>query len=135
MPGFATADRGWIRAGLLYFAIVFAAGFIFGAIRELLLVPRFGQRYAELIEAPFMLAVIFLTARWLARGELSGEPAVEKLKTGFFALALLLIAEVSVVLTLRGLTIPEYIAQRDPLAGAAYMVMLLIFALAPARRY
>jgi len=41
-----------LRAGALYFAIVFGVGFLLGPIRILWIVPRVGTRTAELIEAP-----------------------------------------------------------------------------------
>lgn len=37
-----------IKAGLAYFALVFGTGFVLGAVRVTLLVPRFGERIAEL---------------------------------------------------------------------------------------
>jgi hypothetical protein len=40
-----------LKVGALYFAAVFATGFVLGAIRTLWLVPRMGTRAAELIEA------------------------------------------------------------------------------------
>lgn len=42
-----------VTTGLLYFAFVFAVGFVLGPIQELWAVPRFGRRAAELLEAPF----------------------------------------------------------------------------------
>ena len=56
-----------LKAGALYFALVFGAGFALGTLRVLFVVPRLGGRNAELIEAPFMLVVTFLAARWTAR--------------------------------------------------------------------
>jgi hypothetical protein len=50
-----------LTAGLAYFALVLAAGFVFGCFRVLLIVPRVGER----IEAPMMLAAIVLAARWV----------------------------------------------------------------------
>ena len=41
-----------IKAGIAYFAVVLGAGFILGSIRVPLLVPRLGERIAELIEMP-----------------------------------------------------------------------------------
>ena len=37
-----------VKAGVLYFAIVFGAGFALGPIRILWAVPRYGTRVAEL---------------------------------------------------------------------------------------
>ncbi len=36
-----------------------------GPVRIFFIVPRFGDRTAELLEAPIMLAVIILAARWV----------------------------------------------------------------------
>lgn len=58
------------RYGLLYFATVFAAGFILGTIRVLSLEPWLGARYAELLEMPIMLAVVYFSARyWVKRAQ------------------------------------------------------------------
>jgi len=46
-----------LRAGVLYFALVFGAGFALGTIRTLWTAPSFGTRTAELMEMPIMLAV------------------------------------------------------------------------------
>ena len=44
-----------LKSGALYFALVFGAGFVFGTIRVLLVVPRIGTRTTELIEMPVMI--------------------------------------------------------------------------------
>ena len=118
------------RSALLYFAFVFAAGFVLGAIRVPLLVPRLGERAAELIEAPIMLGVIWLSARAVVRRFPADRPA-RLLGSGMLALALLLALELTVVLRLRGLTIDEYVSQRDSVAGGVYAALLVIFALMP----
>jgi hypothetical protein len=38
-----------LKAGVLYFGTVFAAGFALGMVRVLWMVPQFGVRAAELI--------------------------------------------------------------------------------------
>ena len=43
-----------LKAGVLYFALVFGAGFVLGPIRILWVVPRFGTSMAELMETPIM---------------------------------------------------------------------------------
>ena len=56
-----------VKFGLLYFTLVFVAGFILGTTRVLLLVPQVGERNAELIEMPLMLVVIYFSARFIVR--------------------------------------------------------------------
>ena len=120
-----------LKAGALYFALVFGAGFVFGAIRVLCMVPRLGTRTAELMEAPVMFAITVLAARWVAR-RLSLPPAPSvRLAVGFLALGLMLVAEFTIVLGLRGLTFRGYLASRDPLSGTVYFALLAIFALMP----
>jgi type IV secretory pathway TrbD component len=50
---------------------------------------------------------------------------------GCVSLGLLLVAEFALVLWLRGLSITEYLASRDPVSGAVYYVMLGVFAIMP----
>ncbi|MCC6362393.1 MAG: hypothetical protein IT165_02655 [Bryobacterales bacterium] len=117
------------KAAALYFILVFAAGFVLGPIRILLLVPRVGERWAELMEMPLMLGVIFLAARYtVSRFHLSG---TARLAAGLLALFFMLLAELTVVLRIRGLDIAGYLAGRDPISGAAYLLMLGVFALMP----
>ena len=120
-----------LKAGVLYFALVFAVGFVLGTIRTLWIVPSLGARTAELMEMPIMLAAIVLAARWVSRRLLSAPTLATRLGVGFVALGFLLVTEFTVVLWFRGLTINEYFAGRDPIAGAAYVMMLGVFAVMP----
>jgi hypothetical protein len=120
-----------LKTGALYFALVFGAGFLLGPIRILWLEPRVGTRWAELTEAPIMLVVMLLAARWIGRRfGVPRTPSV-RLGMGFVALALMLVAEFGLVLSLRGMTIEQYFATRDPVSGTVYYAMLLLFALLP----
>ena len=61
-------------------------------------------------------------------------PATQRasyLVSGGIALILLIAVELSVVLTIRGMSMSQYLAERDPVAGSVYVVMLVIFALMP----
>ena len=118
------------KAAILYFAVVFGAGFIFGVIRLLFVVPRVGIRTAELAETPVMVAVSFFAARWIVRG-LPGRSTRERIMIVAVALVFLIAVEFSIVLSVRGLTVNDYIAHRDPVSGTAYLIALLIFALMP----
>ena len=120
-----------LQAGVAYFALVFGAGFVLGVIRELWAAPRFGPRAAELMEMPVMLVVIVFAAFWIiARFGLSPAAPV-RIAMGVVAIALLLAAEFSLVIWLRGLTMEEYLAARDPVSGAVYAVMLALYAMMP----
>jgi hypothetical protein len=120
-----------LRAGLTYFLAVFAVGMLLGTIRVLWVVPRFGERAAELAETPIMLLVTVLAARWVVQRHEIPARLAQRLAVGALALALLLACELTVVLALRGLSLQQYLEGRDPLAGMAYVAALLFFAVAP----
>jgi type IV secretory pathway TrbD component len=120
-----------VKAGVFYFAVVFGAGFVLGTIRTLWVVPRIGARTAELAEMPIMLLVSLVAARWTVLRLGVPPVAVARLGMGCVALALMLIAEFGLVLWIRGQTIREYFASRDPVAGAVYYLMLAVFAIMP----
>jgi hypothetical protein len=120
-----------VKAGALYFALVFAVGFALGAIRTRWVVPRVGTRIAELMETPIMLVVPILAARWtVLHLAVPSVPSV-RLGMGCTALVLMLGAEFGFVLWLRGLSIRNYLATRDPVSGTVYYVMLVVFAIMP----
>jgi hypothetical protein len=120
-----------LKAGVVYFALVFGAGFVLGTVRTLWIVPRFGTRTAELMEEPVMFVVIVLAARWMVRRLSLSPRTVTRLGAGFLALGFLLLAEFSLALWLRGVPIGEYFARLDPVAGTVYFAMLGVFALMP----
>jgi hypothetical protein len=120
-----------LKAGALYFGLVFAAGFLLGIPRVLWVVPRVGTRTAELIESPIMLVVIIFAARWVVRRFALPPTLAARLGPGFMALVLMLAAEFTVVLKVQRLTMARYAAGRDPVAGMVYILMLLAFAVMP----
>jgi len=120
-----------VKAGVLCFALVFGAGFALGTVRTLWVVPRVGTRTAELMETPIMLVVTIVAARWtVLRLAVPSVPSA-RLGMGFVALVLMLVAEFGLVLWLRGLSIREYLATRDPVSGTVYYAMLVVFAIMP----
>ena len=120
-----------LKAGVLYFALVFGVGFVLGPIRILWVVPRFGTRMAELMETPIMFVIIILAARWIVRRLAVPSTPSSRLGMGCFALGLLLVAEFTLVLWLQGLSISDYLASRDPVSGTVYSAMLGVFAVMP----
>lgn len=120
-----------LKPTVSYFMLAFGAGFALALIRIPILVPRFGVRVAELIEMPVMLIVIYLAARWIVRKQFPMTTTAAWLAVGVAALALLLLTELTVVLWLQGVTLRESIMNRDSVAGSAYAISLLLFALMP----
>jgi hypothetical protein len=120
-----------VKAGVLYFALVFGAGFVLGTIRTLWVVPRIGTRMSELMETPIMLVISIVAARWtVLRLAVPSVPSA-RLVMGGIALVLMLVAEFGFVLWLRGMSIRDYLATRDPVSGTVYYVMLGVFAIMP----
>lgn len=95
------------------------------------LVPRLGERVAELIEMPFMFIVIVLAARFASAK--FGLPATVqvRLSTGFLALSLMIAAELLLAVALQDRSLGEYLASRDPVSGLVYLAMLALFAAMP----
>ena len=120
-----------LKSGVLYFALVFGAGFVLGPIRILWAVPRFGTRAAELMEAPIMLGVIVVAAWWIVRRLGVPNTLPRRIGMGCLALGPLLAAEFALVLRLRGLSFADYLADRDPVAGTVYCLLLGALAVMP----
>lgn len=125
------SHRSILRAGLLYFALVVGAGFVLGMIRVPLLVPRLGERWAELAEMPIMAVVIYGSAGYLLRRF----PAIctpgRSLLAGLFALALSVAAELGLAMLLQDRTLSEFVRSRDKVSGLVYVLLLLVFAVMP----
>jgi|SRR5579859_4875285 len=82
-----------LKAGVIYFALVFAVGFVHGTARTLSVVLRLGERTAELIEMPLMLVVTILAARWIVRRFDLPATFSTRIGVGLIALALLLVVD------------------------------------------
>jgi hypothetical protein len=94
-----------LKAGGLYFVVVFGVGFV--------------------------LAVTIVAARWTVLRLSVPMMWSSRLAMGGIALVLMLISEFGFVLWIRGLSIKEYFATRDPVSGAAYYLLLIVFAIMP----
>ena len=119
-----------VLRGVVYFGLVFGVGFLLGILRVLVLVPSLGERWAELAEMPLMLIAIIFAARFVVR-RFPATQRASSLVSGGIALVLLIVVEFSVVLALRGMSISQYFAERDPVAGSVYVGMLVVFAVMP----
>lgn len=115
---------------MLYFAIVLGTGFILGLVRVPFLVPRLGERYAELAEMPIMFIVIVIAARHIVRRYGLDRDVAIRLQVGFLALAVS--AELLLATLIQSRSIAQYIASRDLVSGSVYILLLLLYALMPA---
>ncbi len=118
-------------AALRYVAIVFGTGFALGLVRVPLLVPRLGVRWAELLEMPLMGLAMFFAADHVRRRWPALRSGRELLAVGVSALALLVGAELLLGVLVLGRTPWQVVADRDPVSGPVYAVMLVVFALLP----
>ncbi|PSB38545.1 hypothetical protein [Aphanothece minutissima] len=122
---------GILRAATTYFALVFGTGFVLGAVRVPLLVPRLGERLAELLEMPWMALAMVLAARLVVRRQLAGRGPLSRAAAGALALAFMLAAELVVGLLLQQRPLQDILTGRDPIAGGVYLALLLLYALLP----
>jgi hypothetical protein len=120
-----------LKPGLVYFLLVFGAGFVLGTVRVLLIVPHVGERAAELLEMPLMLIATVLAARWITRRFPEPRNHTARLAIGGIALGLMLAGELAVGIGLRGMTAADVMLNRDPVSGTAYYMSLLLFAVMP----
>jgi hypothetical protein len=120
-----------IRAGALYFAIVFPVGFALGALRTLIIAPRLGETLAVLLEAPVILTVSGFVAAWCVRRLKVPAAPRSRLAMGGVAFALLMVAELGVSLIVFDRSISQYLAGYRSAAGALGLGAQLAFAWAP----
>jgi hypothetical protein len=118
-------------AAILYFMIVYAAGFMFGTVRVFLLEPRVGDTLATLCEAPVLLAVIVLAARSLPARLNLPRATGPLLGMGIGALVLQQLADFAFGVLLRGATPAQQLMHFATPAGAIYLVLLLAFVAMP----
>ena len=120
-----------LAATLLYFGIVFGTGFVLGPFRVFVLEPPLGATISVLCEAPVLVAVMIVAARWLPR-KLHMPLTVPALTImGLGALALQQLADFAVGIILRQMTPAQILANFATPAGAIYALSLVAFAAMP----
>jgi hypothetical protein len=123
-----------IKAGFSYFALVMGAGFILGSIRVPFLVPRIGERWAELVEMPIMAVVIYTSAGFILRRFPGIRSPARSLTAGILAFLLSVGAELALSTLLQDRSVAEFIRSRDKISGSVYVALLLVFAVMPRLR-
>lgn len=120
-----------LKAGLIYFLLVFALGWVLGPIRELWAVPRFGRIPVLLIETVIMLIAMIVSSRWVIRRFNVPQALGSTIPMGLVAFGILAPAEIAGVLWVRGLSLQEYLASFVTVPGLISAVMFMLFAAMP----
>ena len=124
-----------LLTGTVYVAAVFAAGFVLGVLRTLVLVPLLGELGAVLVELPVILSIAWLACRRILRRWPLPPPSA--LGMGAIAFLLLMGAEAGLSTLLAGRSRAEHLALYSQLlhqVGLAGQLAFSVFPWLQARR-
>ena len=125
VPSSEVASPGLLRGPLQ------AGVFERSPVRIPLLVPCFGERWAELAEMPAMFVTLFWAAGFIVRRYGKRVRPSDWIGVGAIALVLVVLAELLLAAVLAGRGVADYVANRDPVSGSVYAGMLLAYAAMP----
>jgi hypothetical protein len=120
-----------LKAGSEYFAAVFAAGFVMGTIRTILVAPNIGEVPAVLAEIPLMLLLSWIACKFVMGRYPQIKTAQAALAVGGLALTLLLFAEALLSVTLGGISLGEHFALYQEPPAQIGLLAQFVFALLP----
>ena len=120
-----------LKAGVIYFLLLFALGWILGPIRELWAVPRFGRMTALLVEAIIMLIATIVAAGWVTLRFDVPRTLGSTIPVGLVALVILAPAEIAGALWVRGQSLQDYAASFVTGPGLISLVLFVLFAVMP----
>jgi hypothetical protein len=120
-----------LTAAVIYFAIVFACGFVLGAVRVVAIAPRLGAPIAVLIEVPLILAISWYACRWvIARFAVPAEVG-PRIAMGAAAFAIVMVAEFGLSVLGFGRTALEHFAAFREAPALMGLLAQLGFAILP----
>jgi hypothetical protein len=122
--------RQLLSAAFCYVGPVFAAAFVMGVVRVLVLAPALGEVGAVLVELPIILALSWFVAGWVLRQW----PAARPWQIGALAFAMLMLAEVSLAAVLMSQTPTAFARGLMTLPGAIGLIGQIAFGLIPPLR-
>ena len=120
-------------AGLAYFALVFALGFLLGTVRTIFVkdAPSGGRLLGVLVELPIMLGASWFLCRYVIRRYAVASTVAARAVMGGLAFILLLLAELVVGALLFGRTPGQHLALYQDASYALGLVAQIAFALMP----
>jgi len=122
------------RAGLVYFALVFAAGTVLGTLRVLLVVPALGEARAVALELPVMLAIAWLACGFTIAWQRVPPHRAARAGMGAVAFALLIAAEAALAILAVGRSPGEHFAAYREVPALMGLGGQILFALMPLLR-
>ena len=120
-----------LKAGAAYFAIVFAAGFVLGTARVLLVIPLVGELPATLLELPVMLGISWFVCGKLIKRFKVPQATSPRVIMGAVAFSLLMFAEVILSLTIFQRPVQEFTHELTTPQGLLGLAGQIAFALMP----
>lgn len=118
------------KAGAVYALAAFLIGFVIGAIRVTLIVPRLGETAAVCLEAPIMLALSWQVSRWSAARFNVPNGFMPRLGMGLVAFTALMALEFALALAF-GRPPAQYLATFTSIPGAIGLATQAAFAFIP----
>lgn len=119
-----------------YFAVVFAAGFVLGTVRVLLLQwhTTLGTAFA-FAELPAMLGISWRACGWMLAAFAVSDQVTPRALIGLIAFALLMAAEAALAVLAFGRTLTEHIeSYRQPMEAAGLVAQIAFAAFPVIRR-
>jgi hypothetical protein len=118
-------------AGAVYFALIFAAGFVLGTVRVLLIAPRLGPLVAVLLELPIILATAWVICDRISTWLVVPQRRRARLAMGGIAFTLLLLAELVLSISLLDSSVGEHFKAYATPHGGVGLAGQVLFAAFP----
>ena len=119
------------KAGIFYFAIVFAAGFLLGTLRVTVIIPLIGELLAVALELPIILFISWLVCRRLVAQFSVPAMASHRAAMGALAFGLLMLAELGLSVLVFDRSGAEYLAHLQTAPGLLGLAGQIVFAFIP----
>lgn len=120
-----------VAAGVVYFVLVYMAGFVLGVGREVVVAPLVGRVAAVLVEAPLMIVAMMVAAVQVTRRLSLPGDAVSRAAMGAVGFGLLTLAEAVLARLLRGLHLEQWLMSFATAEGAIALALFVLFAAMP----
>lgn len=125
--------RSWVVKALVlgdaFGMAAFAIGFLFGALRQTLLIPALGERGGHLAEFPLVTGFVCLLGYWLGRRFMPHRTGAALL--GLMGVMTLLVFDMILAFRFMGMSRAEFLSQFDLGRGALFPIGLVLMGASP----